>query len=191
MRRFLLLILFVFIASCAKPPIKHEVKDKPSFTSEITDPELKVISEEFFRLSKRNNITFKNRVSIGFNSIDRGNIIGTCSYRPKFREIDLDIDFWKRANWAEKVALVYHELAHCYCQRDHDFDEGTMYPDSSLKAIIQGWMAKQPISLVRPDGYLEDACPKSIMHPTILDDECFKRHYDYYVKEMFVRCEPF
>lgn len=191
MRTFLLVILFAFIASCSKPPIKREMKREPIYATTIENPELKVISDEFFALSKRNNLEFQGKVSIGFTNIDEGSVIGTCWTTKQWREVDLDIGFWKRATWERKVALVYHELAHCYCGRDHDFDDGEMYPDNSLKAILQGWMAQQPITPMRPRGYLDDGCPKSIMHPTILDEQCFKDHYNHYVKEMFARCNPF
>lgn len=191
MKRFLFLFLITIVASCARPPIKREVKTQPAFTSEVTNPELKVIVDEFFALSKRNNITFTHKVSIGFSSIDSDTVIGTCSYRPSFREIDLDKEYWDRASWEQKVALVYHELAHCYCERDHDYDDGEMYPDNSIKAFLNGIMSRAPITPLRPPGYLDDSCPKSIMHPTIISRQCFKDHYDYYVKEMFARCEPF
>lgn len=192
MGKIFILLLICAVASCAKPPIKHEVKEKQMFTAEITDPELKTITDEFFKLSKRNNIEFTNKVSMGFSKIDRGSVIGTCTYQETFREIDFDSDYWSRATWLEKVALVYHEMAHCYCERDHDFDDGKMYPDNSFKAIIQSWLAKTPpMTPMRPPGYLDDGCPKSLMHPTIIDDQCMKDHYDHYVKEMFERCEPF
>jgi len=177
-----------------RPPVKGDPKQKPQYSTEITDPQLKTISDQFLALSKRKNITFLNKVSIGFTKIEdrteTTSTIGTCSSRRDFREIDIDKDFWNRSSWLSKVALLYHELAHCYCRRDHDYDNGTMYPDGSLKAILQGWIAKQPITPIRPEGYLADGCPKSIMHPIMGSDYCFEKHYEYYTEEMFARCEP-
>jgi hypothetical protein len=169
----------------------YPVKDKPDFSTDITDPEIKTITNEFFRLSELNDIAFSNKVSIGYYKIDRGKVIGTCRLRKTFREIYIDKDFWDRATWASKVALVYHELVHCYCQRDHDFGDGDKYPDNSLKGIIDRIMIKQTLTPLRPTGYMDDNCPKSIMHPTILDDNCFLKHYQHYTTEMFSRCDPF
>lgn len=178
------------LASCAQPPQKPQVRETPAFSTEIVDPELKTITNEFMRLSARNNITFKHKVSMGFSNIERDSVIGTCSYRTTFREIDLDPRYWNRATWTSKIALVYHEMAHCYCERDHDHDNGEMYPDKSWKAIIQNYFSKVPEPM-RPSGYLKDGCPSSNMHPIIMSDECFIKHYNHYVKEMFNRCVPF
>ncbi len=190
MRCFIILFLVIIVGSCAKPPIKEQNKDKPAYTQEGLDPQVKVIVDEFLRLSTRNNIKFSHNVTIGFTKIKRTNVIGLCSYEPGFRGIDLDIDFWNNSSWSSKTALVYHELAHCYCERDHDFDEGKRYPDNSIRSFIERFFAKQVLSPVKIEGYMEDGCPTSIMHPVLLGDYCFETHYQHYVQEMFDRCEP-
>jgi hypothetical protein len=192
MTRLLIYILMATVASCAQPPMKgHTVKEKPNFSTEITDPQIKVITNEYFRLSDRNDIVFSNKVSIGFSKIDRGSVIGTCSFQRTFREIDLDEGYWARSTWASKVALIYHELTHCYCERGHDFGDGENYPDNTIESIIERILVKQPLTPLKPAGYMDDNCPESIMHPTILDDDCFLKHYQHYTTEMFARCEPF
>lgn len=191
MRPFITLLLLALLASCAAPPQKAVPKTKPEFSSTITDPELKTITNAYFRLSARNNIGFKHNVSMGFSHINSGRTIGFCTFRKDFREINLDSDYWQRASWNDKIALVFHEMTHCYCARDHDFGEGEMYPDNTIRALLQEWGSRIPYSPLKPKGYMDDSCPLSIMHPVILSDECFKAHYKYYVKEMFNRCEPF
>jgi hypothetical protein len=191
MTRLFLIFSLVIIASCSTASVKDEIKSSPVFTDKIDDPTLKQITEEFFHLSKRNNVTFKEKVTIGFSSIEKDKIIGTCTYGNNFREIDLDIEFWERADWMSKVALVYHEMAHCYCRRMHDFDDGKAYPETVMGILIDFAMIRQPLTPMQPPGYFYDHCPKSIMHPTILDSQCFQKHYPHYVKEMFARCEPF
>lgn len=178
------------IASCAQPPPKDVRKKQPIYGDEITNPELKTILNEYLSLSARNNIYFTNKVSIGFTDIKRKSVIGVCGMTDSWREIDLDSKFWKKASWPSKIALVYHELTHCYCTRGHDFDNGVAYPDNDLAKLIEEIMVRQPISPLRPSGYLDDNCPKSIMHPYALEDGCFTKHYSYYVKEMFARCKP-
>lgn len=165
------------------------VKEKPEFGPEIQNRQLQIITKEYFKLSARYNVKFDKNVTIGFSTITRENVIGTCSYRPEFREIDLDSEYWKTAKWATKVALVFHEMTHCYCGRPHDFDEGEMYPDGSLAFIIQRILLKQPFTPLRPKGFLEDNCPQSIMYPVVLSNVCFKKHYSHYVEEMFSRCK--
>lgn len=182
--------MLLFLSSCAKPPVKP-VKSFPEHSTEIVDPQIKSIYDEFMDLSKRNNINFKHKVSIGFTKIDEDAVIGTCSYRMSFREIDLDKDFWSRATWFSRTSLLYHELAHCYCNRDHDFGDGTLYPDDSLKYLLQTLFKKTTFNLYRPAGYFEDGCPLSLMHPTIINDDCLRYHYNEYIEEMFNRCDPY
>lgn len=190
MIRFFLLFLITVIGSCTAPPVKEPIKEKPQFTSKIEDPEVQAIVDEFFRLSARNNLEFNQKVTIGFSKIKKDSVIGTCTYADGWREIDLDADFWARATWKEKVALVYHELSHCYCERDHDYDNGIMYPDNSLKAILQDYFAEKLFTPMKPKGFFDDECPVSIMHPVIVNDQCFETHYQHYTQEMFARCKP-
>ena len=182
--------MLLFLSSCAKPPIKP-VKSAPEYSTEISDPQIGSIYKEFMDLSKRNNITFKNDVSIGFTKIDEGDVIGTCSYRVTFREIDLDKEFWNRASWFSKTSLLFHELAHCYCNRDHDFGEGTLYPDDSLEYLLQNLFKKTTFNFYKPEGYFEDGCPVSLMYPKLISDDCLRYHYNEYVEEMFNRCEAY
>jgi hypothetical protein len=170
---------------------EYPTKDHPSFGPKIENRQLQIITGNFFKLSDRNNIHFDKNVTIGFSTITKERVIGLCSYRPGFREIDLDSTYWQNATWTTKVALVFHEMTHCYCGRNHDFGNGTMYPDGSLQFLLQHFLQRQPFTPLRPPGYLNDNCPQSIMHPIIMTDTCFQKHYSYYVHEMFVRCQPY
>lgn len=196
MRSLLLLIVVFFVTNCTQPPIKAEkAKPAPEHVGEAVDPELKVIVDEFFSLSKRFNITFQNEASIGFSNLDKykKTAIGLCTYGDGWREIDIDKNYWKRATWLSKIALVYHELAHAYCDRRHDYGKNKKYQDPEIQAIIDIFNPERiPMSLIMtPPGFFDDGCPLSLMHPTIIDDVCTKKHYDHYVREMFERCDPF
>lgn len=190
MMRFFLLFLVTTIASCVIPTLKDQIKQKAEFSNIITDIQLKTIMDEYFVLSVQNNIHFKKNVTIGFSNIGKENVIGVCTYGQGWREIDLDKNFWRYSSWLSKIALVYHESSHCYCERGHDYDNGQEYPSDSLKLL---YMILEHLSLspLKPKGYLDDGCPKSIMHPTIVDEECFQKHYMYYVKEMFDNCHAY
>lgn len=55
-----------------------------------------------------------------FDEIDEGNVAGICSYgshRPN--QITIDRTFWQRANQLAREMIVFHELGHCYLERDH------------------------------------------------------------------------
>lgn len=188
MRNYLTPILLILsLFSCAGPNGRFKVA--PIHSMEIKDPELKVLVNEFMDITARKNIKFKRKVSIGFADIKDGSTIGTCTYGGTFREIDIDEKFWKESNWINRTSLVFHELAHCYCGRDHDFDSGKMYPDSSFKYIFQNLY--DTVSPLKLEGYMEDGCPKSVMHPKLMDEYCFRIHYNEYIDEMLNRCEPY
>lgn len=196
MRSILLILILFFCSNCSQPGIKGEtLKKTPSHSAEITDPELKIITDEFFKLSKRFNVTFTKKVSIGFVDLKKykEKAIGLCTYGRGWREIDLDEKYWSKASWLSKIALTYHELAHAYCYRDHDWAEGEEYPDPERQAFMDVFNPPYPpMSFIyKPEGFFEDMCPLSLLHPTIIDDDCTKKHYAHYVKEMFERCKPY
>lgn len=105
-----------------------------------------------------------------------------CTYGGFWREIDIDIDFWNRATPTSKLALMFHELAHCYCTRGHDFADGTEYPEPKFMDFFS--------KCTTEPGYYPDGCPLSIMHPIIIEDTCVANHYNDYVNELFNRCDP-
>lgn len=181
----------VLLVSCAVHSRKIPDNERPVFSNKIADPEVKIIVDEYIRLSNENNVQFTDIVDIGFTKIDSNTIIGICSISNGIRKIYLDSQYWAEASWQSKVTLLFHELGHCYCGRPHDFGDGKMYPDNTLIAILQEYMARELYTPLRPKGYMDDGCPESIMHPTILTNTCFSEHYKYYTKEMFARCIPF
>lgn len=140
-------------------------------------------------LSKQYNITFTRPVTIGFKKIKRGNAVGMCTYGGNWREIDIDIEYWlNNHSSAEKLALLYHELIHCYCTRGHDYGEGKDYPEGVQARIDRAlrWLKEGG---ERP-GYWDDGCPTSLMYPVVIEQDCMLRHYHEYIKEMFDRCIP-
>lgn len=185
MDKLLILSIMLLFMSCAQS-IKKDEKKGPFFSTEIANPEIKVIHNEFIKIANYYGIHFRNKVSIGFSNINEGKIIGICTYGNSFREISLDTGYWERSSWNSKVALLFHELTHCFCGRDHDFDDGIPYPDGSIKyeirKIFSGLISEN-------NGFMEDGCEKSIMAPIIISNRCFSAHYAYYIKEMLNRCE--
>lgn len=196
MRRILIISIAIssilsalfFVASCSTSPQVRE-KPAPEYTTEITDPQLKAIVNEYKRLSAENHIVFDKPVTMGFSAIEGKTVIGTCTYGRNWREIDIDSKYWSMASWPSKTILVFHEMTHCYCSRGHDYGDGKDYADTNIKSILELISLKIPF-LDKHEGYFEDGCATSIMHPVLQNDMCTALHYDHYIKEMFNRCKP-
>ncbi len=180
------LICMVFLlGSCADP---MPVKPRPEHIG--VDPKVQSIVDEYFWLGTQNHLTFNHKVTIGFKNINHGDVIGVCTSTWFWREIDLDTNFWAHSSATSHMALLFHELTHCYCGRNHDYADGKDYPntvDARIKQAFE-WIRDKngPIP-----GYLADGCPASFMYPEILDDQCTLKHYNDYVQEMFDRCDAY
>jgi hypothetical protein len=136
------------------------------------DPEIAPYINNYLDLANFMQIKFKNKVTIGFKDINSNNIIGECNYGFGFREIDIDRTYWARASVISRSTLIFHEASHCYCGRIHDYGKDKEY--------VNLW-----------EGRFDDFCPKSVMYPTIVSDDCVKYHYLQYIQEIFDRCQPY
>lgn len=156
---------------------------KPSYVG--IDERVKSYHEEYMDISVRKHITFDKKVTIGFTNIHEGNVVGTCVYGINFREVNLDIDYWNASTKTTRLALVFHELTHCYCKRNHDYGDELSYPEIKCKSNTLSEM-----ELSWPfDGFFDDGCPISLMYPEVISDDCTRSHYQEYIDEMFERCE--
>lgn len=147
--------------------------------------------DEFKNLAAINNVAFKNSVTIGFKKLNANNegTVGLCTYGYGWREIDIDETYWSFTNEADRIALIFHELSHCYCTRDHDWAEGQKYPETK-EARTKEFNKYENSGVLRP-GRMADDCPSSLMYPVVVNNQCLKEHYDHYVIEMFDRCRPY
>lgn len=152
------------------------------------DPALEPLVKEFKSLSALNNIRFYNEVTVGFAEIPYEDAIGVCHYGLFFREIDIDIRYWNHARPGERIALMFHELTHCYCGRAHDFSSKESYKNTALKRFLEE--VKWTIRGGQNPGFWDDGCPTSLMYPIVIENECMLSHYNEYIKEMFDRCKP-
>lgn len=166
-------MLICLMVSCAEI---GKVRLVPKY--EGVDPQLAPYADEWMNLAKDNGITFKNKVTIGFEKINRGYVVGQCWYGGFWREIDIDFGYWTNLDQNEKDSLLWHELSHCYCGRSHDYGKDKPYGDDVEKAYGVA------------DGFMVDGCPKSLMFPEVVNSFCFQLHSDYYEKEMFEGCKP-
>ena len=113
--------------------------------------------------------------------------VGVCYYFSSGdREIEIDSTYWQAASEIRKRALVYHELAHCLCNRHHNHRNGD-YRESKREEDPQSdWGAED----FEKNGYFQDHCATSLMHPRMQSDKCVKDHFNYYMDELFEGCRP-
>jgi hypothetical protein len=158
---------------------------KPTPRYKGVDPEIAPLVDEWIGLGGERGYSFKNTVTVGFMSIDSPKdkgylIIGQCHLEDNFREIDFDKNYWDNSDFTEKEMTPFHELAHCYCDRKHDYGKNKDYDEN-----------KETYPKSTSNGFFEDECPLSLMYPVLFSKECFYRHYAEYIDEMFDRCEPY
>ncbi len=172
---FFLCLIGLYFVGC---DIRME-RLKPHYKG--VDPKLVPYVNQWLDLAQKHGLSFENKVTVGFCTINHGRTIGLSWYGRTFHEIDIDIPFWTTASETSRKTLIFHELVHSYCNREHDYAENKDYLDrgGSRKDYPKG------------EGFFEDDCPTSIMFPSILSDRCVNAHKDFYLDEMFARCEPY
>lgn len=107
----LLLSLILGTMSCSKDTVE-------------TDAELIPYFEVFAAEAAQRGITVDyeaRRIEGLFQNITDGNVAGQCFRNiEKPRKVIIDIDYWDNATEAVREVLVFHELGHCFLERDHD-----------------------------------------------------------------------
>lgn len=147
-------------------------------------PEALPYVTEWKSLAKDRGLIFPDNVTIGFDNIKEGGIIGYCAYGSNFREITLDRNQWNGYDEISKMSLLFHELNHCYCGRGHDY-----VINGSKKEYGNNESSRKDPK--KKDGFFKDGCPISLMFPIIAEDECSLFHYQDYIDEMFKDCDPY
>ena len=105
------------------------------------------------------------KITVRFKSLsdvdadnEEGSVIGRCDYSKS--EVTIDPDFFYSMGTTERrrVALIHHELGHCYCYEGHN------------------------------DSVREDGCPVSIMNSMLPGYMCLRKHWESYKRELKDRC---
>jgi hypothetical protein len=176
---FIGLLFCMSMSTCST----YKVKLRPQYHG--IDSRVVDIVKEYKELAKLQGITFHNDVSIGFTKLNMGDAVGLTTYGDigGWREIDLDIDFYNNSDSVIRTILLFHELSHAFCDREHDFSDGKTYPDPK-----DLWFVRRSHKTLENGYYPDDGCPLSILYPIVLEEPCFLSHYNDYVKEMFNRC---
>jgi hypothetical protein len=111
--------------------------------------------------------------------LEKGGAIGTCYFNfggPT--KIVIDPDWWETAPPEEHWALIFHELGHCICNRDHPVTDETWFVQF-LQYL--GWPST--------NNYLKDGCEKTLMNPYNVRSYCVNSHKAYYIEELFKECK--
>lgn len=162
------------------------VKEHPDYTG--VDPKIAPIVDEYKSLATKHRIIFTDSVSVGFTDIKYQSVVGVCNYGDNFREIDIDRHYWEVSTEETRRTLLFHELSHCYCLRNHDYGKDSPYPEATRSSRAK---KDSPLYFYVSEGFFVDGCPLSIMYPYVLNDACMSEHKPHYEDEMFDRCQPY
>lgn len=180
-RVFTITLLAVVFLSCATITTHF-----PKMNDKVDEEAVSLVNE-YKQLAEIMHIKLNSKIGVHFAKIEEPLVIGLCYRAPFFRQIELDTAFWHQADSNQRLALIFHELTHCYCGRNHDYKGGS-YPESDREKAKEQevWIKNKS----RP-GYWDDSCPISLMSPVIVDSVCVQLHYNEYIQEMFDRCKPY
>ena|ERR1700677_1881457 len=193
MKRILPLFLCLFTFASTSP-IKSswdETKKKPDYIG--IAQELRSYEIMYAIDAEIHGIKFKQPVTMGFKTtkmkLRKGSIVGLCTYGNYFREIDINQEYWDQSSWESKRTLIYHEMTHCMCGRQHTW-RGGVYPEDGPDNELR-FRENRLKFYELPKGFLPDQCPASIMYPYVVSDECAIKHWSFYEDEMFDDCVPY
>lgn len=120
-----------------------------------------------------------NHITITYAEME-GSTVGLCMPRVGGNEILIRKSWWERnTDQRKREELIFHELGHCLLWREHT------HPNYITNLLDWIENISFEIGVLEDKGYLPDGCPASYMHPRMVGDKCGKKHYDYYVKELF------
>ncbi len=87
------------------------------------DPELRSYFQSFEQAANARGIQLSAaflEIDASIGDIDEDDVIGECwhgGHGPN--EIRIDREFWKSSSTLDREFVVFHELGHCYLNRDH------------------------------------------------------------------------
>ena len=122
-------------------------------------------------------ITFRKNIA---QEIIHPNAIAVCYPLTFPLKIQIDPEWWYRMGDYDHWSVLYHEIAHCGCGEDHPIEASQEWFFDFLHHLnVQASHAP----------WLPDGCPKTLMYPIVVGQECIYRHEDEYVKELFRNCQ--
>lgn len=183
MKKYLILLTFIVLSttSCAHVGGRKFSDVHPKIAEKVNN------YKELLKLKgvKDSDMTFD--LTAGFGPIGKNSsTVGVCRrLGPNKVEIEIDEMYWPFVSMDTQDALIYHELTHCLCGRDHNYKNIT-YPEArdGVRMPNPNWNERQRSK----HGYFKDGCPKSLMHPRLPSEYCLEVYMNYYWDEMFDGC---
>lgn len=156
-----LVILLILCISCSKNVVVY------------IDPELKPYYDAFLKEAKKYNVELDIDISTvrfthTFQSSPDKTIVAMCTKNILTNRIDVDRSSFQELRKIDKIAVMFHEFAHCYLKRDHTEDVKVFQRYDYL------------LNMTR-----RTVCPASIMYPSINYKDCLIDNYNYYMLELF------
>lgn len=149
-------------------------------SGEGIDPELMHIVQEFFFM-KNGKMGIDSKISISIGKLKDPNWVGVCYYNIFGPEIVMSDMYWNHSTYLQNHSSLFHELSHCILRRGH-------YPPEEL-ADVTSWKALKLYLKIKTGGkvesHMKDGCPVSIMWPYSFSDECYSKHFEEYMLELF------
>ncbi len=124
---FLLLSSFLFYFACEKDDVFVEVESDLRTFPEV-DERLWPFFESFELEAAERGVEVDLReagISGKIRPIAEEHVAGRCSYIPNIissGNVTVDAEFWDNSSSIFKEFIVFHELGHCYLNRDHRED---------------------------------------------------------------------
>ena len=122
---FLLLSTLISFSSCLDELANEEMQEVEIGYADV-DQRLWEYYQIFEEEGRRRGIEVDltaTPISAEIDAIHENNVIGTCQYGRFFNNhITIDDAFWARSSVLGKEFVVFHELGHCFLNRDHKED---------------------------------------------------------------------
>lgn len=114
----LFIICSVFILGCEKDSNENLVVEE-LFIDEALQPYFDRFIAEGTNRGYEIDLTTK-KIEGFLLDIQEDDVAGQCSYSPtSTRKVNIDINYWENATDLEREFVVFHELGHCYLEREH------------------------------------------------------------------------
>lgn len=125
----------------------------------VIDSRLQSFFDLFVEEGAKRGITVNfeaNPVSGRIENIQQDNVSGQCIHNSaRAEELIIDLSFWNGASSIEREFVVFHELGHCYLDRDHLDTENS---DGTCVSMMHGGTSgcTNTYSLATRDALLDE-----------------------------------
>lgn len=181
MFKYLKILIFIMTVMTVSCTTISEDLFRPFPAHKGVDPSFKEYIDDFMASNPEQAKRLrKYKITMGFYNF-KGSVAGVCYYIGRnVREISVNPKIWKSSSYEERWELVTHELVHCLCNRSHSWSGGR----------YKEFLEEDKVEKTKENGYFDDGCSMSIMHPRMQGRYCIAKHWDHYRSELKEKCSP-